>query len=35
VFAKLPSSTTFVGGLIVIASGLYIWNRERQKTQNS
>ncbi len=31
VFHTLPTIWTLVGGLIIIASGLYIWNRERAK----
>lgn len=32
VFATWPTVWTLAGGLIIIASGLYIWNRERQRT---
>lgn len=35
VFATLPTRWTFVGGLIIIASGLYIWHRERLKTRHA
>ncbi|WP_292291711.1 DMT family transporter [Marivita sp.] len=31
VFSTWPTVWTLGGGLIIIASGLYIWNRERQK----
>ena len=31
VFGTWPTVWTFGGGLIIIASGLYIWQRERQK----
>lgn len=31
VFATWPTVWTLAGGLIIIASGLYIWNRERRK----
>lgn len=30
VFDALPSQSTLIGGLVVIASGLYIWQRERK-----
>lgn len=33
-FATYPTIWTLVGGLIIIASGLYIWNRERAKRPN-
>lgn len=32
VFATWPTVWTLAGGLIIIASGLYIWQRERKKT---
>jgi drug/metabolite transporter (DMT)-like permease len=31
VFDTWPTVWTLAGGLIIIASGLYIWRRERQK----
>ena len=31
VFDQPPTIWTLVGGLVIIASGLYIWHRERQK----
>lgn len=33
VFSTWPTVWTLAGGLIIIASGLYIWNRERQKAR--
>lgn len=33
VFSTWPTVWTLAGGLIIIGSGLYIWNRERQKVQ--
>ena len=34
VFATWPTVWTLAGGMIIIASGLYIWNRERQKARS-
>ena len=30
-FATYPTYWTLLGGLIIVASGIYIWHRERQK----
>jgi drug/metabolite transporter (DMT)-like permease len=35
VFGTLPTLWTLVGGLIIIASGIYIWQRERAKAMNA
>jgi drug/metabolite transporter (DMT)-like permease len=34
VFSTWPTIWTLTGGIIIIASGLYIWSRERQKARD-
>lgn len=30
-FAEIPDTMTFVGALVIVGSGLYVWHRERQQ----
>ncbi len=30
-FAEVPDAMTFVGALVIVVSGLYVWHRERQQ----